>query len=125
LIQTRVYKANLSKGTKKIHIKNLWKLNAFQIDKDGMKCLLVSNFADFDFLFLNQHLNTSSCFQRALGLAKKIKKLARGGKGNQSLINTLREIILRSLFDASPDKKKKKYNDYGTWKFKVDNRILG
>jgi hypothetical protein len=110
-------------GTKENPYKNLKEVNAFQIDKDGMKVpFWFMNFADFDFLFEPTSGTQAPVFKRALGLAKNQKVV-----GGKPILDKYSERGILSLFDASPDeiKKKKKYNDYGTWKFKVDNEILG
>jgi hypothetical protein len=55
-------------GTKENHTKIVTEVNAFQIDKDGMRITFLSfmNFADFDFL-LNQHPGTQAPCKRTWG----------------------------------------------------------
>lgn len=110
-------------GTVESPYKNLKEVNAFHIDRDGMKVpFWFMNFADFDFLFEPTSGTQAPVFKRALALAKNQKAVA-----EKPIIDKFTERGILGLFDASPDdiKKKKKYNDYGTWKFKVDNEVLG
>lgn len=68
-------------GTKENPYKNLNEVNAFHIDRNGMKVpFWFMNFADFDFLFEPTAGTQAPIFKRALGLAKNqtvstIKKL--------------------------------------------------
>jgi molybdopterin-binding protein len=58
-------------GTGTQPYKNLKQVNAFHIDKDGMKVpFWFMNFADFDFLFEPTSGTQAPVFKRALGLAK-------------------------------------------------------
>lgn len=110
-------------GTNESPYKNLKEVNAFQIDQNGMKVpFWFMNFADFDFLFEPTSGTQAPVFKRALGLAKNQKVV-----GEKPVLDKFSERGILSLFDAAPDdiKKKKKYNDFGTWKYKVDNEILG
>lgn len=110
-------------GTKENPYKNLNEVNAFHIDKNGMKVpFWFMNFADFDFLFEPTSGTQAPVFKRALGLAKNQKKNI-----DKPILERFTERGILSLFDASPDdiKKKKKFNDYGNWKYKADNEILG
>lgn len=110
-------------GTKENPYKNLSEVNAFNIDRNGMKVpFWFMNFADFDFLFEPTSGTQAPVFKRALGLAKNQKAV-----GGKPILDKFSERGILTLFDASPDdiKKKKKYNDYGTWKYKADNEILG
>jgi uncharacterized protein len=110
-------------GTKENPYKNLYEVNAFHIDKNGMKVpFWFMNFADFDFLFEPTSGTQAPVFKRALGLAKNQKMI-----GGKPILGKFSERGILSLFDATPDdiKKKKKYSDYGTWKYKTDNEILG
>ena len=110
-------------GTKETPYKKLNEVNAFQIDKNGMKVpFWFMNFADFDFLFEPTSGTQAPVFKRALGLAKNQKVV-----GGKPILDKFSERGILSLFDGSPDdiKKKKKYNDFGTWKYKADNEILG
>lgn len=110
-------------GTHENPYKNVSEVNAFHIDKDGMKVpFWFMNFADYEFLFEPTSGTQAPVFKRALGLAKNQK--ATEGK---PILDKFSEKGIVSLFDASPDdiKKKKKYSDYGTWKYKADNEILG
>jgi DNA helicase HerA-like ATPase len=110
-------------GTKENPYKNLKLVNPFHIDKDGLKVpFWFMNFADFDYLFEPTSGTQAPVFKRALGLAKNQKAVA-----EKPILDKFTERGILSLFDASPDeiKKKKKYNDYGTWKYKTDNEILG
>ncbi len=110
-------------GTKENPYKNLSEVNAFNIDKDGMKVpFWFMNFADFDFLFEPTSGTQAPVFKRALGLAKNQKAI-----GGKPILDKFSERGILTLFDASPDdiKKKKKNNEYGTWKYKADNEILG
>ncbi|BDB53810.1 hypothetical protein GENT5_01150 [Flavobacterium ammoniigenes] len=110
-------------GTKETPYKKLNEVNAFQIDKNGMKVpFWFMNFADFDFLFEPTSGTQAPVFKRALGLAKNQKVV-----GAKPILDKFSERGILSLFDGSPDdiKKKKKYNDFGTWKYKADNEILG
>jgi DNA helicase HerA-like ATPase len=82
-------------GTKENPYKNLNEVNAFHIDKNGMKVpFWFMNFADFDFLFEPTAGTQSPVFKRALGLAKNqtvsvIKKLI-----PQAFISKIESIIL-------------------------------
>ncbi|MGL1889817.1 MAG: DUF87 domain-containing protein [Reichenbachiella sp.] len=110
-------------GTKESPYKNLELVNPFHIDKDGMKVpFWFMNFADFDYLFEPTSGTQAPVFKRALGLAKNQKVAA-----DLPVLDKFTERGILSLFDASPDdiKKKKKYSDYGTWKYKADNEVLG
>ena len=110
-------------GTKETPYKKLNEVNAFQIDKNGMKVpFWFMNFADFDFLFEPTSGTQAPVFKRALGLAKNQKVV-----GGKPILDKFSERGILCLFDGSPDdiKKKKKYNDFGTWKYKADNEILG
>ncbi len=116
------YKAAFQ-GTKETPYKNLKEVNAFHIDKTGMKVpFWFMNFADFDFLFEPTSGTQAPVFKRALGLAKNQRVIT-----GKPILDKFTERGILGLFDASPDdiKKKKKYSDYGTWKYKVDNEILG
>ncbi|MDB5121837.1 MAG: hypothetical protein JWN56_3055 [Sphingobacteriales bacterium] len=68
-------------GTKENPYKNLNEVNAFHVDKNGMKVpFWFMNFADFDFLFEPTSGTQAPLFKRALGLAKNqtvasVKKL--------------------------------------------------
>ena len=110
-------------GTKENPYKKLNEVNAFHIDRNGMKVpFWFMNFADFDFLFEPTSGTQAPVFKRALGLAKNQKAV-----GGKPILDKFSERGILTLFDSSPDdiKKKKKYNDYGTWKYKADNEILG
>lgn len=110
-------------GTIENPYKNLKEVNAFHIDRNGMKVpFWFMNFADFDFLFEPTSGTQAPVFKRALALAKNQKAVA-----EKPIIDKFTERGILGLFDASPDdiKKKKKYSDYGTWKFKADNEVLG
>ncbi|MCO6163960.1 ATP-binding protein [Flavobacterium sp. NRK F7] len=110
-------------GTKENPYKKLNEINAFHIDKNGMKVpFWFMNFADFDFLFEPTSGTQAPVFKRALGLAKNQKVVE-----EKPILDKFSERGILTLFDSSPDdiKKKKKYNDYGTWKYKEDNEILG
>lgn len=81
-------------GTKENPYKNLNEVNAFHIDKNGMKVpFWFMNFADFDFLFEPTSGTQAPVFKRALGLAKNqttatIKRLI-----PQAYISKLETII--------------------------------
>ncbi len=81
-------------GTKENPYKKLNEVNAFHIDKNGMKVpFWFMNFADFDFLFEPTSGTQSPVFKRALGLAKNqtvatIKRLI-----PQAYISRLETII--------------------------------
>lgn len=81
-------------GTKENPYKNLNEVNAFHIDKSGMKVpFWFMNFADFDFLFEPTSGTQAPVFKRALGLAKNqtvasIKRLI-----PQAYISRLETII--------------------------------
>lgn len=110
-------------GTKENPYKKLNEVNAYHIDKNGMKVpFWFMNFADFDFLFEPTSGTQAPVFKRALGLAKNQKVV-----GGKAILDKFSERGILTLFDSSPDdiKKRKKYNDYGTWKYKADNEILG
>lgn len=110
-------------GTSDNAYKNFDEVNPFHIDKDGMKVpFWFMNFADFDYLFEPTSGTQAPVFKRALGLAKNQKEVA-----EKPILDKFTEKGILSLFDASPDdlKKKKKFNDYGNWKYKTDNEIIG
>ena len=110
-------------GTKENPYKNLSEVNPFHIDRNGLKVpFWFMNFADFDFLFEPTSGTQAPVFKRALGLAKNQKAV-----GEKPILDKFSERGILSLFDASPDdiKKKKKYSEYGNWKFKADNEIIG
>jgi len=116
------YKAAFQ-GSKDNPYKNLSIVNPFQIDRNGMKVpFWFMNFADFDFLFEPTPGTQAPIFKRALGLAKN--QIVIHGK---PILDKFTERGILGLFDASPDeiKKRKKFSDYGNWKFKSDNEILG
>lgn len=81
-------------GTKENPYKKLNEVNAFHIDKNGMKVpFWFMNFADFDFLFEPTSGTQAPVFKRALGLAKNqtvasIKRLI-----PQSYISRLETIV--------------------------------
>ncbi len=81
-------------GTKDNPYKKLNEVNAFHVDKNGMKVpFWFMNFADFDFLFEPTSGTQAPVFKRALGLAKNqtvasIKKLI-----PQSYISRLETIV--------------------------------
>ncbi len=81
-------------GTKENPYKKLHEVNAFHIDKNGMKVpFWFMNFADFDFLFEPTSGTQVPVFKRALGLAKNqtvatVKKLI-----PQAYISRLETII--------------------------------
>ena len=111
------------KGTNENPYKNLQEVNAFHIDKSGMKVpFWFMNFADFDFLFEPTSGTQAPVFKRALGLAKNQKTIT-----DKPIIDKFTERGILSLFDASPDdiKRKKKFNEFGNWRYKVDNEIIG
>lgn len=110
-------------GTKENPYKKLNEVNAFHIDKNGMKVpFWFMNFADFDFLFEPTSGTQAPVFKRALGLAKNQKAV-----GGKPILDKFSERGILTLFDSTPDdiKKKKKHNDFGNWKYKADNEILG
>lgn len=110
-------------GTNENPYKNLQEVNAFHIDKNGMKVpFWFMNFADFDFLFEPTSGTQAPVFKRALGLAKNQKTIT-----DKPIIDKFTERGILSLFDASPDeiKRKKKFNDFGNWRYKADNEIIG
>ncbi|MBZ4033884.1 DUF87 domain-containing protein [Flavobacterium sp. 17A] len=110
-------------GTNENPYKNLQEVNAFHIDKSGMKVpFWFMNFADFDFLFEPTSGTQAPVFKRALGLAKNQKTIT-----DKPIIDKFTERGILSLFDASPDdiKRKKKFNEFGNWRYKVDNEIIG
>lgn len=110
-------------GTKESPYKNLALVNPFHIDKNGMKVpFWFMNFADYDFLFDPTAGTQAPIFKRALGLAKNQTEVH-----NKPLLDRFTEHGVLDLFDISPDelKKKKKFNDYGNWKYKANNEILG
>lgn len=110
-------------GTNENPYKNLQEVNAFHIDKSGMKVpFWFMNFADFDFLFEPTSGTQAPVFKRALGLAKNQKTIT-----DKPIIDKFTERGILSLFDASPDeiKRKKKFNDFGNWRYKADNEIIG
>lgn len=103
--------------------KNLNEVNAFHIDKEGMKVpFWFMNFADFDYLFEPTSGTQAPVFKRALGLAKNQKTVS-----EKPILDNFTERGILNLFESSPDeiKKKKKFNDFGNWKYKADNEILG
>jgi len=104
-------------GTKEAPYKNLGLVNPFNIDKDGMKVpFWFMNFADFDYFFEPTSGTQAPVFKRALGLAKNQKEVE-----EKPILDKFIERGILGLFDASPDdlKKKKKFSDYGNWKYKV------
>lgn len=110
-------------GTVENPYKNLQEINPFHIDKNGMKVpFWFMNFADFDFLFEPTSGTQAPVFKRALGLAKNQKTIT-----DKPIIDKFTERGILSLFDASPDeiKRKKKFNDFGNWRYKADNEIIG
>ena len=110
-------------GTKENPFKKLNEVNAFHIDKKGMKVpFWFMNFADFDFLFEPTSGTQAPVFKRALGLAKNQKVI-----GAKPILDKFTERGILSLFDASPDdiKKRKCTQNYGNWVYKNNNEILG
>ncbi|MDI9312788.1 MAG: DUF87 domain-containing protein [Limnohabitans sp.] len=110
-------------GTKENPYRKLNEVNAFHIDKNGMKVpFWFMNFADFDFLFEPTSGTQAPVFKRALGLAKNQKAVA-----TKPILDKFTERGILGLFDASPDeiKKKKCTQSYGNWEFKNNNEILG
>lgn len=110
-------------GTKENPYKKLHEVNAFHIDKNGMKVpFWFMNFADFDFLFEPTSGTQVPVFKRALGLAKNQKVI-----GAKPILDKYTERGILILFDASPDdiKKRKCSQDYGNLVYKNNNEILG
>ncbi len=110
-------------GTKENPYKKLNEVNAFHIDRSGMKVpFWFMNFADFDFLFEPTSGTQAPVFKRALGLAKNQKVI-----GVKPILDKFTERGILSLFDASPDdiKKRKCTQSYGNWVYKNNNEILG
>jgi hypothetical protein len=110
-------------GTAENPYKKWNEVNAFHIDKDGMKVpFWFMNFADFDFLFEPTSGTQAPVFKRALGLAKNQTEVE-----EKPILNKFSERGILSLFDASPDdiKKKKCSQNFGNWVYKADNEILG
>ena len=110
-------------GTKVNPYKKLNVVNAFHIDRNGMKVpFWFMNFADFDFLFEPTSGTQAPVFKRALGLAKNQKVI-----GAKPILDKFTERGILSLFDASPDdiKKRKCTQSYGNWVYKNNNEILG
>jgi hypothetical protein len=110
-------------GVKENPYKKLNEVNAFHIDRNGMKVpFWFMNFADFDFLFEPTSGTQVPVFKRALGLAKNQKII-----GAKPILDKYTERGILILFDASPDdiKKRKCTQDYGNWVYKNNNEILG
>lgn len=110
-------------GTKENPYKNLNEVNAFHIDRNGMKVpFWFMNFDDFDFLFEPTSGTQAPIFKRALGLAKNQKAV-----GVKPILDKFTERGILGLFDASPDdiKKRKCSQSYGNWVYKNNNEILG
>lgn len=110
-------------GTKDNPYKNLNEVNAFHIDRNGMKVpFWFMNFADFDFLFEPTSGTQAPVFKRALGLAKNQKVV-----GEKPILAKFTERGILNLIDASPDdiKKRKCTQSYGNWLYKNNNEILG
>lgn len=110
-------------GNKEAPYKNLKEVNAFHIDRNGMKVpFWFMNFADFDFLFEPTSGTQAPVFKRALGLAKNQKVVA-----GKPILDKFTERGILGLFDASPDeiKKRKCTQSYGNWVYKNNNEILG
>jgi molybdopterin-binding protein len=110
-------------GTKERPYKNLSEVNAFHIDRNGMKVpFWFMNFADFDFLFEPTSGTQAPVFKRALGLAKNQKVI-----GAKPILDRFTERGILGLIDASPDdiKKRKCTQNYGNWVYKNNNEILG
>lgn len=110
-------------GNKEAPYKNLKEVNAFHIDRNGMKVpFWFMNFADFDFLFEPTSGTQAPVFKRALGLAKNQKVVA-----GKPILDKFTERGILGLFDASPDeiKKRKCTQSYGNWVYKNNNEIFG
>lgn len=110
-------------GTKENPYRNIKEVNPFHIDKNGTKVpFWFMNFADFDFLFDPTPGTQAPIFKRALGLAKNQTAIQ-----EKPILDKFTERGILNLFESSPDeiKKRKKYSDYGNWKYKADNEILG
>lgn len=102
---------------------SLKEMNAFNIDKNGLKVpFWFMNFADFDFLFEPTPGTQAPILKRALVLAKNNTEIA-----EKPLLDKFSERGILALIGASPDdiKKRKKINEYGTWKYNPTNEILG
>lgn len=103
--------------------KNLELINPFLINKKGMKVpYWFMNFDDFDYLFDPSAGTQAPILKRAIGLAKNDTEIQ-----GKPIIDKFTEKGILDLINSSPDdiKKKKKYNDYGNWKYKDDNEIIG
>lgn len=110
-------------GTKENPYKNLNEVNAFHIDKNGMKVpFWFMNFADFDYLFEPTSGTQAPVFKRALGLAKNQKQVA-----DKPILDRFTERGILALFDSNPDdiKKRKRSQNYGNWIFNPNNELLG
>lgn len=111
------------KGTKGKPYKNLSLVNPFHIDKEGLKVpYWFMNFDDFDYLFEPSVNTQMPILKRAIALAKN--KAEQAGK---PILDPFVEKGILSLIDTNPDdlKKKKKWNDFGNWKYLDDNEVLG
>ena len=116
------YKAAFQ-GTEEKPYVNLGLVNPFHIDKNGMKVpFWFMNFADIDYLFEPTSGTQAPILKRAIALAKSQTNIS----GKPILSNFL-ERGISDVMNASPDelRKRKKYQDYGVWKYKVDNEIIG
>lgn len=82
-------------GTNENPFKNINEVNAFHIDKNGMKVpFWFMNFADFDFLFEPTSGTQAPVFKRALGLAKNQTVATVKKEIPQTFISRIESIIL-------------------------------
>lgn len=109
-------------GTAQNPYKNLKEVNAFHIDKDGMKVpFWFMNFADFDYLFEPTSGTQAPVLKRALGLAKNQRVIS-----GKPILDKFTERGILTLLDSSPDdiKKRKRTQSYGNWIYNKNNEIL-
>jgi hypothetical protein len=110
-------------GTKDNPYKKLNEVNAFHIDKNGMKVpFWFMNFADFDFLFEPTSGTQAPVFKRALGLAKNQTEIK-----EKPILDKFIERGILNIIESSPDdiKKRKCTQSYGNWNYNDENEILG
>lgn len=110
-------------GTEENPYKNLKEVNAFHIDKDGMKVpFWFMNFADFDYLFEPTSGTQAPVFKRAMGLAKNQSEIQ-----EKPILDKFLEKGILSIIECSPDdiKKRKCIQNYGNWNYNEENEILG
>lgn len=108
-------------GSEEITYKDKELVNAFHIDKDGLKIpYWFMNFADFEYLFEPSANTQVPILKKAIGISRNKTEIA-----DLPYLDRFCEGGIIQLIDSMPDdiKRKTKHSDYGNWTYYEDNEI--